>query len=128
MTTRHPLKIGSVIKSNFPSHVPPGHEQTGSRPAIIVALPATLDTQRFNTVIVVPTTTNDGTWSNSNKLYPTLPRGAGGLPNESVVLIDQIRALDCHRLLSPTSRYLGDLDKLQTGLILSRIKEMFRFS
>lgn len=127
MSLQTPLQIGSVLKVHFPEHAPPGHEQTGSRPAIVIANPAAIDKQRFSTLVVVPTTSQDGTWSEKNKIYPLLPKGAGGLTVESVVLLDQIRALDIKRLLHADTRYLGQLSQLQIGLILKGLKTLFGF-
>lgn len=122
------LKVGSVIKILFPSHDPPGHEQEGSRPAIIVALPDKIATQRFGTVIVVPLTSNDGTWSDENPLYPTLPAGTGGVRVNSVVMLDQVCALDMARIVDPkTSAYLGEIDSLRLGLIRNNLKKIFGF-
>ena len=59
---------------------------------VLVGLPETLGTPRFPTAA-------------SPRLYPRIPAGAGGLPRDSVALLDQTCALDVLRL----GEYLGTL-------------------
>ncbi len=100
-----------VVLVDFPVHIPPGREQQGQRPAIVVALPSdTRVTVRFSLVIVVPMTTQSGEWVTQNPtLYPCLQAGVAGIRRDSVVLLDQIRALDVRRIL----RYRGNLTREQ---------------
>lgn len=89
----------------LPQHHPPGHEQEGSRPVIIVSTAE--DMTRFPLVFVVPLTSKFGSWVDRNPaVYPRLQRGQGGIPRDSVVLMDQLRAIDRQRLLG----YIGSLD------------------
>jgi mRNA interferase MazF len=48
------ITVGDVLTIDFPGRAPPGHEQHGTRPAIVVGLPARLGTPRFEILIVVP--------------------------------------------------------------------------
>lgn len=103
------LELGDVVTARFPVHNPHGHEQEGYRPAIVVGLPELVGPPRFGMVLVAPLTTDrGGAWSKS-ALYPRLAAGVGGLPNDSLVLLEQTRALDTGRM----ARYLGQLTEAQ---------------
>jgi len=110
------LEPGDVLLVNLPSHVPPGHEQQGRRPVVVVGIPP--EPVRFGVVLVAPLTTSTGAWAQKNPtIYPQLPAGAGGLDRPSIVLLDQVRALDLQRVVM----YLGtlpptDLEKIREGL------------
>ncbi len=98
------LKYGDVIFINLPSHSPKGHEQEGKRPAVIVGVPQ--GDVRYPVVIVTPLTTQVGDWVKKNPaLYPIIQSGTAGLPQKSVALCDQIRAVDIQRVIG----YLGSL-------------------
>lgn len=99
------LAAGAVFVADFPEHDPSGHEQEGPRPAVLVGLPTNAGRPRFPVLMLAPVTTFRGqAWAlGAPGLYPVLGAGAGGLRADSVVLVDQIRALDASRL----SRYLG---------------------
>ncbi|MCA6556200.1 MAG: type II toxin-antitoxin system PemK/MazF family toxin [Pseudanabaena sp. M114S2SP2A07QC] len=98
------LQCGDVIFVDLPSHNPKGHEQEGRRPAVIVGLP--LGDVRYPVAVVVPLTTQFGDWTRKNPaLYPIIQAGTAGLPQKSVVLCDQIRAVDIQRVIG----YLGSL-------------------
>ena len=99
------LKYGDVVFVNLPSHNPKGHEQEGKRPAVIVGLP--LGDVRYPVVVVVPLTTQFGSWVKKNpSLYPIIQSGTAGLPQKSVALCDQIRAVDIQRVIG----YFGSLN------------------
>ena len=86
----------------LPSHLPPGHEQEGRRPAVVVGIPS--EPLRFPVVYIVPLTSQFGAWARKNPMmYPVLPPGTGGLPLVSVALLDQMRGLDVRRVRD----YLG---------------------
>ena len=100
------IEPGDVILISFPVHNPKGHEQEGSRPAIVVGVPK--GAVRYPVVFVVPLTTQSGTWAENNPgLYPRIPHGAAGLTQDSIALIDQLRAVDVRRV----QFYLGCLEK-----------------
>lgn len=91
------LSAGDVIRVELPSHEPRGHEQEGTRPAIVAGAPT--GTIRYPIVIIVPLTTTYGDWAEANpKFYPRLAAGVGGLPRSSTCLLDQVRALDVQRI------------------------------
>jgi mRNA interferase MazF len=105
---RAALGVGDLITARFPEHRPPGHEQQGYRPAVIVGLPERLGLPRFPLVMVVPLTSyRSQDWAErAPELYPRLAARTAGLPSESIVLLEQLRSLDVERV----SRYLGRLD------------------
>ena len=94
------LKPGDVIVVRLPQQVPNGREQEGYRPAVVVGLPQRAGTGRYPMILVVPVTTHRGQpWASAAPgLYPILTAGAGGLPADSVVHTDQLRALDGDRV------------------------------
>lgn len=104
MNPHEPFEPGDVLMAEFPKHAPAAHEQEGYRPALVVALPP--KPQRFDLLYVVPMTTARGLWAEANPLlYPKLKAGAGNLLHPSIVLLDQLRAIDSNRPMT----YLGTL-------------------
>lgn len=102
-----PLMPGDVVTVRFPEHRPPGHEQHGLRPAIVVGVPETLGKPRFPVILLTPLTTDRRQpWAaRSPALYPPIPAGIGGLPSPSLALLDQTRAVGVDRLVG----YIGRL-------------------
>lgn len=94
------LRIGSVVTALFPEHHPGAHEQEGYRPAVVVGLPLLAGRPRFESVIVVPFTTDHSQeWAlRSPRLYPRFPVGIAGLRSPSICLLDQARALSIERM------------------------------
>lgn len=110
MTSRG-LAVGDVVLARFPEHIPPGHEQQGLRPAVIVGLPATLGIPRFASVLLLPVTTDRGEeWATrSPLLYPRLTAGTGGLRVDSLVLLDQLRVLSSERVIGVMGTLAGNV-------------------
>ena len=99
------LKCGDIVFVNLPVHSPKGHEQEGRRPAVIVGV--LQGDVRYPVVVVVPLTTQFSDWAKKSPvLYPIIQSGTAGLPQKSVVLCDQIRAVDIERIIG----YLGSLN------------------
>lgn len=112
---------GDVVYASFPEHQPPGREQQGRRPAVVLAIP--VPPVRFPVLFVVPLTTRVGSWQAGNpKLYPKIPAGSGNLPRESVALLDQARALDRGRVVG----YLGTLSDQTFSPILDGLFTLCR--
>lgn len=88
---------GDILFADFGANAPPGHEQAGPRPCVVVGVPSTLQATRFPMLMVAPMTTAD---LPGGPLYPKLVPGTGGLTREGTVLLDQVRALGCR---GPTS-------------------------
>lgn len=110
------------MTARFPAQDPQGHEQEGYRPAIVVGLPATLGRPRFDMVLVVPLTTDrKQSWAAASpELYPRLQAGVAGLPQVSIVLLEQTRTLDKGRM----ARYLGRLSEAQYEAIRQGLARM----
>lgn len=115
------LSPGDIILVALPSNQPRGREQEGTRPAVVVGIPE--GEMRFPMLVVAPLTTQKGDWVEANlMLYPILAPGIGGLTQESVVLLDQIRAVDARRMMA----YIGSLTPKYYQPILAGIKPIFR--
>lgn len=121
MTTRS-LQLGDIVTARFPQQDPQGREQEGYRPAIVVGLPNQLGVLRFPLIIVIPMTTDRGqAWAlASPDLYPPFAAGVGGLRSPSIALLDQVRALDVHRIIE----YRGSLTPEQYAPILSGLQQI----
>lgn len=117
-------QVGDVLVVRLPLHPPGGHEQEGFRPAIVVGWPARLGFPRYPMLIIAPLTTARGQgWaSQSPDLYPMLQAGDGGLPVHSLVLMDQLRAVDAGRVV----RRLGALDQVVYARLHRALTEVFR--
>lgn len=117
-----PLDIGDIVIIRFPLQNSQGREQEGIRPALIVGIPDKVAQPRFFLIIVAPMTSDkQQSWSiNSPQLYPKLSAGIAKLPNDSIILLDQIRAIDIKRVVS----YLGTLTKNQYQSILNSLQIM----
>jgi len=114
------IEPGDVVLISFPLHKPQGHEQGGSRPAIVVGAPK--GAVRYPVVFVIPLTTQTGPWAGNNPLlYPHIPQGAAGITRDSIALIDQLRAVDVQRV----QYYLGCLDKEIYNPIRRNILRLF---
>ena len=114
------LKGGDVVLVTFPSHQPKGHEQEGKRPAIVMGIPSGV--VRYPVVLVAPLTTQTGEWVEKNPaIYPQLVAGIGGLSQNSVVLLDQPRAVDVQRV----TIYFGTFPAEHYQLLLQGVKTIF---
>lgn len=116
------LQFGDIVTAKFPEQLPQGREQEGYRPAIIVGLPDVLGAPRFPLVVVVPLTTDrQQTWADqAASLYPRLPVGTAGLRSASIVLLDQIRALDVNQVTA----FRGSLSSEYCQMILHKLQQI----
>jgi mRNA interferase MazF len=119
MNLRAP-RPGDLLLAAFPEHDPHGHEQEGVRPALVLAVPRGA---RFQVILASPLTTDRSQpWAAAAPaLYPRLPEGTGGLPADSILLLDQTRSLDATRV----RRFLGSLDPVALGEVLGRWMALF---
>ncbi len=124
MTSSGIAAIGDVLMVSLPQHVPPGHEQEGERPAVVIGLPDRTGPQRFPLFVIVPLTTARGQqWALRNSvLYPLIPAGAGGLRGDSLALLDQVRALTTRRITG----YVGTLPPEAFRPIREGLQRMLR--
>ena len=119
-----PLSPGDIVSAFFPENRPWGHEQQGRRPAVVVGIPDALGgPARFPMVVLVPLTRDRGqAWALANPdLYPRLSAGAGNLPEDSICLLDQVRAVDARRLRG----YRGRLTAAQYRPLLNGLARLF---
>lgn len=117
------IVVGDIVIARFPTQNPQGREQEGVRPALVVGIPQRLGNPRFPLLLVAPMTSDRSqTWAiNSPDLYPALAAGEAGLPQNSIILLDQVRAIDLNRIV----RYLGSLSSEQYQPILNSLQIMF---
>jgi len=116
--TQRALAPGDVLLARLPQLVPPGTEQSGIRPVVVVALPDALGVPRYPLIIAAPMTTQIKEWvSTSPALYPVLEVGIGGLTRPSAVMLDHLRGIDAERIVRPLGRLSNDDYKpIKTGL------------
>ena len=114
------LEKGDVVLAVLPEQIPPMHEQQGTRPVVVVGvLPGRT---RYRLAMVAPLTTQKGKWFDINPIiYPVLAASAGNLKQASVVLLDQIRAIDGRRLL----QYIGRLSGEEYAPIEAGLRRIF---
>ena len=125
MTKKAKVQIGDILVVSLPVNNPSGHEQEGLRPVLFLGDPFIIGNPRYDMVIVVPFTSESGDWSKDNsKLYPFFPVGSCILKKESILLLDQVRAIDTKRV----ETIIGSLNKLQIKLIQKSLKEMLNLN
>lgn len=87
---------GDIYLASLPQRVPPGHEQHGLRPVVVIARP---NGSRFPMVVAVPLTSQRGPWQEAAPhLYLVIAAGSGGLTLDSVALLDHVQGIDERRL------------------------------
>lgn len=116
-------QIGDVVVAFFPVRDPRGHEQEGLRPSVVVGLPDVLGPAWFPLLVVVPFTTFRGQdWATTApERYPQFEPGTGGLRSASVVLLDQVVAIDVSRIRSSQ----GALEPEQYDRVREGLERMF---
>ncbi len=95
---------GDILWVDLPQRQPPGHEQIGSRPVVVVGVPEAIQSLPYSVLVVVPLTRTRFT----GPLFPVLPVGAGGLPAESTALVSQVLALDTRRVKGRIGTLTGE--------------------
>jgi mRNA interferase MazF len=110
------VRRGEVYFVNFNPSV--GREQAGRRPAVIVSSDA-INSKRL-VVLVVPGTSG----SNITADYPTnvrVPAGEANLPNETVFMTFQMRAIDHSRFADPPVGRLSEaaMSRLEQAMAVS---------
>jgi len=123
--TQRALAPGDVLLARLPQLVPPGTEQSGIRPVVVVALPDALGVPRYPMIVVAPMTTQLREWVTvSPALYPVLEAGVGGLTRQSAVMLDHLRGIDAERVVRPLGQLSDDAYRpIRTGL-----EQMFVFA
>lgn len=122
--TQRTLTPGDVLLARLPQLVPPGTEQSGIRPVVVVALPDSLGVPRYPMIVIAPMTTQLREWVKvSPELYPVLEAGVGGLTRQSAVMLDHLRGIDAERVVRPLGRLSDDAYRP----IRSGLEQMFGF-
>lgn len=117
-------KVGDVLFAAIPENMPPGVEQQGPHPAVVVATPSSTGPQRFNILVIVPLTTATGLWIRGNPtLYPRLSAGQGGLNMDTTAMIDHVQAIDATRV----QKVYGTLTLDEFGPIRIGLEQIFGF-
>lgn len=121
---RRLTRVGDVLFAAIPENVPPGVEQQGPHPAVVVATPASVGPQRYNVLVIVPLTTAKGQWIRNNPtLYPYLSAGQGGLNMDTTAMIDHVQAIDDTRV----QKVFGTLSLDEFAPIRTGLEQMFGF-
>ena len=119
MTRPAALELGDVLTVSIPERVPPGHEQEGVRPAVVVGLPDRLGPGRFPVIAVVPFTSYRGqSWVDAApERYPRFDAGVAGLRSPSAALLDQLLAVDLQRVRTRRGRLTPEqYEAVKSGL------------
>jgi mRNA interferase MazF len=123
MSLDRTVQPGDVLVAALPSRSPTGHEQMGTRPVVVVAVPP--EPLRYPVIIVAPLTTRADCWQDANpSVYIGLRAGAGGLPVQSTVLLDQVGSIDVRRI----ERYLGTLSSEDSQRVFGALRRMLERS
>lgn len=113
---------GMVLWVELGKRLPPRNEQEGRGPALLVGVPSRLGKPRFPVLLVAPVTTYRGQpWAEvAPRLYPRLKAGAGNLPRESIVLLDQLQVVDAERVVM----VVGQLNESEYAPVRDGLKAM----
>ena len=123
LTTNTPT-IGEVLLLRLPVYTPPGREQQGLRPALVIAEPRRGGKTRFEIVFSAPLTSQHEAWTKVDpNLYPLLKKGVGGLVHDSAVLLEHARGVDAARVV----RRLGKLTPDEYAPVRRLLGQMFDF-
>jgi mRNA interferase MazF len=113
------IQPGDILVVALPTRAPAGHEQIGTRPVVVAAVPP--EPLRYPVVIVVPLTTRAECWQDANpSVYIGLRAGAGGLPHQSAALLDQVGGIDVRRI----EGHVGTLSKEDSQRVLGALRRM----
>ena len=96
----------SLVKSSksFPNRSPRGHEQTGIRPALVVSDPTNKQKLESPMLIVAPMSTQK---KHSGALRVQLIAGDGGIPEDSIIMCEQLTSIDVSRIRRSYGRLEG---------------------
>ncbi|MBF0409316.1 MAG: type II toxin-antitoxin system PemK/MazF family toxin [Candidatus Riflebacteria bacterium] len=118
------LRPGSVIQVDFGFRLPPGHEQAGLRPVVVIAIPSEIEEPRFPLIIIVPLTSfKNQQWAlTSTTIYHRVYAGEGGIKLDSLALLDQIQVLDINRV----HKLVGELGTNSFSVIKQKIGKLLK--
>ena len=112
---------GDIVLINLPELISAGHEQTGSRPALIVHDDST--SNMLSVIMIIPFTSN----LNAQKFPYTFiiqPSHQNGLYVESALLVFQLRAVDKRRII----RKMGNLETETLEIVNQELKHLLGLS
>jgi mRNA interferase MazF len=116
---REGFRRGDILWVELPIRMPPGREQAGRRPAVVVGVPEDIEPIPYRVLVVVPLTRT----RTQGILFPVLSTGAGGLPADSTALICQVLALDVRRAVGR----IGQLTAAEYAPIRSGLARLLDF-
>ena len=111
------MKRGDIILVELPQADTSGHEQTGSRPALVVHDDAT--SGNLSVVMIVPMTSNLKLQNYAHTILIE-PSRQNGLSMPSVLLVFQLRAIDKRRII----KTLGSLEAPIMEQVNSELKKL----
>lgn len=112
------MNRGDVVRVELPRPAgPPGREQFGSRPAIV--LQNDRDSENLSTVLIVPLTSRLAA-TRFPGAFTVSPTDGNGLDVESVVLTHQLRAIDRGRIQG----VIGRLDSSDLAMLESQTRSL----
>jgi hypothetical protein len=112
------IGVADIVLVNFPKYVPPGRQQAGERPAVVLGFM----NFRFSRIILLPLSSLYDEESGRKRtlnddfphIYPVLRCGGiGNLDRDSIVLTDSRSVLEGHYILGK----IGELDSKQYELV-----------
>lgn len=116
------MKRGDIVLVNLPQTADgAGHEQVGTRPALIVHDDATSET--LSVVMIVPFTSNLKAQRFSHTIV-VQPSKENGLTVQSVLLVFQLRAIDKQRV----TRVIGHLENDLIERVNQEMKDLLGLS
>lgn len=108
--------VAEILWVDFPQRIPPGHEQLGRRPVVVVGVPENVQPIPYRVLLTVPLTRT----RLQGPLFPRIPAGTGGLPADSTALIYQVGAIDVRRVVGRLGR-LSDAEMIPFWNGLKRV-------
>lgn len=114
---------GDVWWVNFSDRNPQGNEMEGRHPAIVLSNPQNYGRCRFDTLIVIPTTSQVDKFQESFPLYIRMPNG-DCFSKDCIAMLDQIQAVCVSRI----SDYMGSLNIMQLAALKAAAKEILTLS
>ena len=116
------MKRGDIVLVNLPQTADgAGHEQVGTRPALVVHDDSTSET--FSVVMIVPFTSNLKAQRYSHTILVE-PTKENGLTVQSVLLVFQLRAIDKQRI----TRKIGHLEQDLIEKVNQEMKDLLGLS
>lgn len=112
------MKRGDIVLLNLPQNTGnSGHEQTGTRPALVVHDDATSDS--LSLIMIVPITSNLSVQRFSHTII-IQPSRKNGLTMPSVLMVFQLRALDKARVI----KKIGEIEESIMDQVNSELKKL----